>query len=127
MWQKIAVYKWGPMVSVLRACVVTDWAAYCRRRMSLRTIKCPPLPPSSIFAPHSIPCVQRCYGFNNETGMMVHSEGSESAIASTHGLHCQVQQGDVAMHPACRRSPFMLGQEEFPDPWQHLVCCLLCR
>mmetsp|Transcript_69 Transcript_69/g.238 ORF Transcript_69/g.238 Transcript_69/m.238 type:complete len:278 (-) Transcript_69:214-1047(-) len=63
MWQQIAVAKWGPLVTILRAQVETDWAAYCKRRMSLRTIK---------------------------------------------------------------RSPYLLGQEEFPDPWQHLVCCLLC-
>jgi len=24
------------------------------------------------------------------------------------------------------RSPLGLGQEQFPDPWKHLVCCLLC-
>lgn len=39
MWQQIAVAKWGPLVTILRAQVETDWAAYCKRRMSLRTIK----------------------------------------------------------------------------------------
>lgn len=73
MWQQIAVYKWGPMVPILRACVGTDWAAYCRRRMSLRTIKWAPLPVSSICVLRSIPCVQSCYGCNKETGMMVHA------------------------------------------------------
>ena len=26
-----------------------------------------------------------------------------------------------------RPSPIQLGQEAFNDPWEHLVCCLLCR
>jgi adenine-specific DNA glycosylase len=24
------------------------------------------------------------------------------------------------------KSPLDLGQEQFPDPWSHLVCCILC-
>ena len=28
---------------------------------------------------------------------------------------------------SCRPSPLNLIQERFTDPWQHLVCCLLCR
>lgn len=47
MWQQIAVAKWGPLVTTLRAGVKTDWAAYCKRRMSLHTIKCA-LRPNSI-------------------------------------------------------------------------------
>ena len=27
---------------------------------------------------------------------------------------------------AAPQSPLDLGQEQFPDPWSHLVCCILC-
>lgn len=27
---------------------------------------------------------------------------------------------------AAPKSPLDLGQEQFPDPWSHLVCCILC-
>jgi hypothetical protein len=27
---------------------------------------------------------------------------------------------------ACRSSPLNLLQESYPDPWQHIICCVLC-
>ncbi len=27
---------------------------------------------------------------------------------------------------AAPKSPLDLGQEQYPDPWEHLVCCILC-
>ncbi len=29
--------------------------------------------------------------------------------------------------PLRRQSPLALGQEQYPDPWQHIVFCVLCR
>jgi len=26
----------------------------------------------------------------------------------------------------CSRSPLNLLQETYPDPWQHIICCVLC-
>jgi hypothetical protein len=26
----------------------------------------------------------------------------------------------------CRPSPLNLLQESYPDPWQHIICCVLC-
>eukprot|EP00878_Enallax_costatus_P028967 GHUV01031336.1.p1 GENE.GHUV01031336.1~~GHUV01031336.1.p1 ORF type:complete len:157 (+),score=19.82 GHUV01031336.1:396-866(+) len=26
----------------------------------------------------------------------------------------------------CRSSPLSLIQEDYPDPWQHIICCVLC-
>jgi hypothetical protein len=27
---------------------------------------------------------------------------------------------------SCRHSPLNLLQESYPDPWQHIICCVLC-
>jgi uncharacterized membrane protein YgcG len=31
------------------------------------------------------------------------------------------------LRPPLKRSPLDLGQERYPDPWQHVICCVLCR
>ncbi len=33
----------------------------------------------------------------------------------------------MCLFPVCRQSPLNLVQERYNDPWQHIVCCLLCR
>lgn len=70
-----------------------------------------------------------CLGGTTATTVCQHERSGTGTPTWSVGLPCCEQQlfHQLCVCLLCRsRSPLNLLQESYPDPWQHITCCVLC-
>jgi hypothetical protein len=106
-WRDLALRKWGHRVDELRA------AALAAGPSSAGAME--PASSAAALEPSGPPAAEP-------------AGPSAEATATTRASSSWKQYAVRRMNlRAIRQSPLALGQEQYPDPWAHILCCVLCR
>eukprot|EP00879_Flechtneria_rotunda_P004409 GHRR01004660.1.p1 GENE.GHRR01004660.1~~GHRR01004660.1.p1 ORF type:complete len:356 (+),score=111.42 GHRR01004660.1:701-1768(+) len=117
VWSELAEVKWGRAVRALKP----HGAQHRQRTVTAQLINEGPAASPT----HSSPLQQMAKpnSKTNSTCAVVPSEAASVVSCSEcWKTYCCKRMSLKSI----RRSPLSLLQESYPDPWQHIICCVLC-